>query len=122
MGQDRLCDLALLSIEKEMVENIDIDAIIYNNKTWVPANTASLKDTWKQEEFKVTLSNNIQALAELFDDETNQYLVSLGEIKGTLPVVFEPRTSRSLGGHHIHYATAISDEKLAVGNFSSLKM
>ena len=28
MGQDRLCDLALLSIEKETVEKIDFDAII----------------------------------------------------------------------------------------------
>ncbi|KAH3816022.1 hypothetical protein DPMN_144562, partial [Dreissena polymorpha] len=35
------------------------------------------------------------------------YLVPLREIKGTPPVGFEPMTSRSLGVHHIHYATAI---------------
>ena len=28
MGQDRLCDLALLSVEKETVEKIDFDEII----------------------------------------------------------------------------------------------
>ena len=28
MGQDRLCDLALFSVEKETVEKIDFDGII----------------------------------------------------------------------------------------------
>ena len=31
-------------------------------------NTATLKDTWKQEEFKVTLSNTFQVLEELLEE------------------------------------------------------
>jgi len=33
-------------------------------------NTATLKDTWKQEEFKVTLSNKFQVLEELLEEGT----------------------------------------------------
>ncbi|KAH3781381.1 hypothetical protein DPMN_159208 [Dreissena polymorpha] len=33
-------------------------------------NTATLKDTWEQEEFKVTRSNKFQVLKELLEQET----------------------------------------------------